>query len=395
MRRNLWLYGLAALVLLAACGGQQRPTIASFTADPLSLPPGGGEVLLAWNVQGATSLSVAPNVGTVTGSSQLLSVTATTTYVLTATGAGGSATASVTVTVADGTDTQAPTISSVFPPEGGAGVRGNVQLLVEFNEAMDRAAAEAAYASASAGLEPANVTFGWNAESTILTVTPAAALAYAAGEDPAATPALAYTYTIGAGATDVSGNAMSARSFTFTTLRHITATLPGDPQQDGSVAGGVVNNDILDLSVGGGSTGFLGFGLGALPAALNPSNVLAARLLANGEFPCTVGTNEVSVEHVAYGATLTSAATTTTALRSLGYMAAVPDPEPDNLCWNQASAAAAVADDVTNRTARGDRSQYRLNCVGCTQIFFAAEAAESGGDAQTKWPRLEVEYLVE
>lgn len=392
MRRNLWLFCLAVLALLAACGGQQqRPTIASFTAEPLSLPPGGGDVLLTWNVQGATSLSVAPNVGTVTGSSQLVSVSATTTYVLTATGAGGSATASVTVTVADGTDTQAPTITSVFPPEGGAGVRGNVQVLVEFNEPMDRAATEAAYASASAGLEPGNVAFTWNAESTILTVTPAADLAYAEGTDPAGVPALAYTYTIGAGATDVTGNAMSARSFTFTTLRHITATLAGDPLQDGSVAGGVVSNDSLDLSVGGGNTGFLGFGLSQLPAALDAGNVLAARLLANGEFPCTVGTNEVFVEHVAYGASLTASATTTTALRALGYM----EPATEAGCWNQASAVEAVADDVANRVARGDRSQYRLNCAACTQIFFATEASESGGDSQVKWPRLEVEYLVE
>lgn len=128
-----------------------------------------------------------------------------------------------------------------------------------------------------------------------------------------------------------------------------------------------------------------------LPAALDAGNVLAARLLANGEFPCTVGTNEVFVEHVAYGASLTASATTTTALRALGYM----EPATEAGCWNQASAVEAVADDVANRVARGDRSQYRLNCAACTQIFFATEASESGGDSQVKWPRLEVEYLVE
>lgn len=73
----------------------------------------------------------------------------------------------------------------------------------------------------------------------------------------------------------------------------------------------------------------------------------------------------------------------------------MPEPATDPGCWNQASAADAVVDDVANRAARGSRSQFRLTCAGCTQIFYAAEAAESGGDAQTKWPRLEVEYLVE
>src|SRR5262245_53744485 len=49
--------------------GDQAPLIASFSANPATLPAGGGTTTLSWSVAGADSLSIAPNVGTVTGSS--------------------------------------------------------------------------------------------------------------------------------------------------------------------------------------------------------------------------------------------------------------------------------------------------------------------------------------
>lgn len=394
--RKLWLVavlGCLLAVVLAACNGggaAAKPVIASFTSTPESLPAGGGDVTLAWSVQGATSLTIEPDVGVVTGSSVLVRVTTTATYVLTATGAGGSATASTTVTVAGSVDSVAPTVVSVFPPDGASGVRGNVELLVEFSEPMDQDATEAAYASASSGLGTGDVSFGWNGESTILTVSPAAPLAYADGTDASATPALEYVFVLGAGATDLAGNALVPVDFGFSTLRHITARLLGDAAQDGDVTGGLVSNGLIDLSVGAATVGFAGFVINGLPVELEPVNVLEARLLLNGQFGCSVVANQIAVEHVAYGAALTSGAVSTAALRPLGFMA----PAPEGDCWNAVDVQAAVADDWTNRAVRGGRSQYRLTCESCTQLFFASEVSDSTGDAREKGPVLEVGYLV-
>jgi hypothetical protein len=79
-----------------------KPVISSFTATPNTLPSGGGDVSLAWNVAGADSLSVNQSVGTVTPittGSKSVSVASTKSFILTATNANGSSTASVDVTV--------------------------------------------------------------------------------------------------------------------------------------------------------------------------------------------------------------------------------------------------------------------------------------------------------
>ncbi|HYO68913.1 MAG TPA: hypothetical protein VEU33_22825, partial [Archangium sp.] len=74
------------------------PKILAFTAAASTIHPGDGTAL-SWEETGATSLSIAPDVGTVTGTSVTVSPATTTTYTLTATNAAGSVTATATVTV--------------------------------------------------------------------------------------------------------------------------------------------------------------------------------------------------------------------------------------------------------------------------------------------------------
>ncbi len=72
------------------------PSIASFTTDDGYLSPG-QSATLSWQVTGADSLAISPNVGVVTGSSVSVSPPQTTAYTLTATNAAGSSTATVKV----------------------------------------------------------------------------------------------------------------------------------------------------------------------------------------------------------------------------------------------------------------------------------------------------------
>jgi uncharacterized repeat protein (TIGR01451 family) len=79
------------------------PVCKSFTASPSALPVGGGNVSLAWEVTGASNVSITPTVGSVglTGN-RTVNVTQATTYVLTATDSNGDQTqCSAPVTVAD------------------------------------------------------------------------------------------------------------------------------------------------------------------------------------------------------------------------------------------------------------------------------------------------------
>jgi len=74
------------------------PVINAFTATPASVHLG-QSAILAWDVSGASQLSIDNGVGVQTGHSVAVTPAATTTYTLTATGLGGDTTAQVTVRV--------------------------------------------------------------------------------------------------------------------------------------------------------------------------------------------------------------------------------------------------------------------------------------------------------
>jgi hypothetical protein len=77
------------------------PIIHSFTANPVTIAPGGSALLL-WEVQGATSVSIGPGVGPVSGFSTVVYPTTTTDFVLTTANSSGAVTAQVRVSVIPG-----------------------------------------------------------------------------------------------------------------------------------------------------------------------------------------------------------------------------------------------------------------------------------------------------
>ena len=110
------------------------PTINSFTATPNSLPSGGGLVTLAWDVTGATTLSVDQGVGAVAPSTvgnKVVLVGASATFTLTATNEAGSSTVDAPVTVAAPPPTQ--TVSGTVVDDDGQPAPGRTVLIAAVN----------------------------------------------------------------------------------------------------------------------------------------------------------------------------------------------------------------------------------------------------------------------
>ncbi len=111
MRRHslfsLFPCAFAVGLLSVACGGgggdtpapiPSPPVIGEFTANPSTIIKGGNSTL-SWSVAGATSFNIDSGVGPVSGTSLVVSPTATSTYTLTATNTTGTVTANARVTV--------------------------------------------------------------------------------------------------------------------------------------------------------------------------------------------------------------------------------------------------------------------------------------------------------
>jgi hypothetical protein len=93
--------GLLLLIGLVACPqppAQTAPKINTFTATPSSLSAA-TTVKLEWTVSNASSLSISPNVGVVTGSSTTVNVAASTTFELTAQNSAGTDKKTVLITL--------------------------------------------------------------------------------------------------------------------------------------------------------------------------------------------------------------------------------------------------------------------------------------------------------
>jgi hypothetical protein len=111
MNTQKWFIILIAISLVtlvgsaASCGGATpaiptaKPTISSFAASPTSINQG-QQTVLSWNVSGAATVTIQPDIGTAGPTGSLtLTPNATVTYTLTADNAAGSSTSSATVNV--------------------------------------------------------------------------------------------------------------------------------------------------------------------------------------------------------------------------------------------------------------------------------------------------------
>ena len=306
-------------------------------------------------------------------------------------------------------DTTPPTVLSVTPASGAAGVTADAVITVTFSEAMDRAATAAAYSSTD--LSAGSVTFEWNAAGTILTIRPKNPLAYkhAVG---LVEPPLQYSFGFTAVARDVAGNSLAAFNSNFTTLRFVPVVLFSQAALDGTVTSdGAVDttNGLIfagDQASNVSNRAFLSFDLSSIPASTNASAVQAATLevrrssMAGTPFtslmaPCTgqfCPTNApVQLSHVSYGASLGWLAYGTVVLQSLG----VFDSIFLDYGWRSADVLSAVQSDLMNRAIRGNRSQYRLSFPLASDADNSYDnVGFSSGDHNTWAPKLNITLLI-
>ena len=340
----------------------------------------------------------------------LLSLAALTSISLALTSCGGG-----TPTPPPVVDTTAPGVVSVTPSSGATGVSKDANVVVTFSEPMNQASAQAAFQSASLGTN----TITWNANGTVMTVNPNADLEYTSSGKT-------YTFSVTTTATDKAGNALSSASEgSFKTFKRIItnvlnkASTNAEINNTNTVSGATADIQVGDAANNSSKRGFVGFDLSTLPADLVPANIESARVKMYVEaivgqpftqlFPpsncsggfCFLLGKSVVLEHVSYGNTVAASAYDITPLSS--EVRGLSDDTPCGgllLClfsgtvqgWNSDNVTAWVKDDVQNRVARGNNSQYRLKFPIATNGDNSVDRIEVKTDASK--PFIQVTYLI-
>lgn len=257
-----------------------------------------------------------------------------------------------------------PTVISIDPPPGAKGVKDDVSIVITFSEAMNQDATSAAYSSAD--LPASEVTFGWNTDSTVLSIKPKDYLEYAAGDKPSIDPKF-YNFSFTDGGKDLAGNALDPFNSFFTTLKVIVISIYATPELDGDCYGTTgcdttrASLDVGDLAtapIDSGYRSFLSFDLTSIPTGVIADE---AKLIINKEGtnfnPDPYALGDMLLEHVDFGDSLKGDDYDTPILADLGIFDSASEPETGYLGKD---VTPALNDDLANAPVRAHRSQYRL-----------------------------------
>jgi hypothetical protein len=258
----------------------------------------------------------------------------------------------------DPEDTTAPMVVSTTPTAAATAVGADAKIVITFSEQMDPATVEAAYASQQLPLD--KVSMSWNADGTVLVISPDQPLAYAegTGTDLSAVTPLAYGITIGAEAADLAGNPLGvALELTFSTKRRMAAAFGLISDLSRTALGGTLLGSSNDAWVGDNAVdntyrSYLTFDLAALPAtATIESASFSARQLPSEGAPYTIGA--VNAYHLTFST-----------MNNVGAIAPMSFPgsfsEDGTSESKSIDVSSQVADDVAHRIEREHHSQYRL-----------------------------------
>ena len=194
----------AQVALVTVSGPAASPVIASFTAAPATIQPGGSS-LLSWTVTGAQSIALNQGIGAVTGASVSVSPAATTTYTLSATGNGQTVTAQATVIVT--APAGGPIIASFTATPGSVVAGAAVALAWSVSQATSLSIDQGVGTVTGAGVSttpPASTTYRLTATNSKGSATAAVTVTVA----PAVPKPLIDSFTAAPGSIQAGGSSM-------------------------------------------------------------------------------------------------------------------------------------------------------------------------------------------
>ncbi len=260
----------------------------------------------------------------------------------------------------DPEDIEAPLVVATTPATSGTGVDAKAKITITFSEPMDPATVMSAYESAALPLD--KVSTSWDADQTELTISPDAGLLYAEGigTDLTAVTRMAYSISIGPGAADLIGNPMGAAYvLSFSTKVRMATTAPRVSALSRSTVGGSMLAENLNLLMGDtyianmAYRGYVTFDLAPLPqgSVIETASFSARQLGITGTPYQSLG--ELKAFHLTFS-TMDNV-NNVLPLSGAGIFSSDGQAESKSI-----DVSAQVADDLLNRAARGDRTQYRL-----------------------------------
>lgn len=308
-------------------------------------------------------------------------------------------------------DTTSPSILTRLPANGVNAIDPNTSIQVNFSEAMNKVATQAAFNLLTPALASGEtLNFFWNATATTMFVKRGVAFAYGA----------AVTWNVAPSAKDMSGNLLHNSSGAlqgFTTIRQGKFKLYSDGTLDGyarqSGLGPSVYNNSVTMSLGLNSNpqqgngwyyrAFTTFDLLKLPNLTAITKIQAASLhvyqdhvICNGVQYVPQYLGNVLAENISYpllnlvvfGSFFDTPAITVGASKVLSTDATIGYKIMDT--------TQQIAFDVQNRANLLSRSQWRLRFTGdalnnsqnCGEVAWAG-----GGAVQSKKPYLDITYL--
>jgi hypothetical protein len=271
-------------------------------------------------------------------------------------------------------DTTPPTIVSVQPSNGGVGVPRDAAIVVNFSEPMDINSAQAAFSVTA----PAGVTgnFAWAAGNTQMVYTPNASFAYGT----------TVNWQVTTAAADASGNAKTTTdSFTFNVIKSTTVTLPCVAALDGYTyvnATPNVQTGATFIAVGWypGTTlvyrGYETFDMSLIPAnttAITAATMYVEQYQVVGTVYGATALGSLLWRHVDFGPTLEAADNTVAQLPHTGSNGTLITDA--SLGWKQTTVTLSLRDDLANRVARGNRSEFLLRMTNDSDALNISEWA--------------------
>jgi len=255
-------------------------------------------------------------------------------------------------------DTTAPTVVSTVPADKATGVAAGDKIIITFSEPMDNGKVQMAYGSEQLLID--ETSWSWNEDLTVLTISPDVGLEYTDGVGNWPYEVLPKTYkiSIGAGSTDLAGNALASDfEFSFATKKRLHTAFSLDPALTRVRMGVSLLTDTNDIWIGDDASkmryvSFLTFDTAQMPdgAVIEHAEISARQLAVSGYPYGQLG--PVQTHHVSFAD-----------LGNLGNLQAIslPGMYSDDAAQDKTiDVTSQVADDYANRVARGDHSQYRL-----------------------------------